>query len=102
MPLCVVDCQITMDDKGLAAIFIFGLPSSWHGNLAFRCLNASLEVTSNMHDAGVLGYAGIDYGRCYCGLVGDSSRRCEYTVLGGDYYSHVARGGAYVGLGFRV
>ena len=73
-----------MDEKGLAAIFVFGLPSSWHGNLALRCLQASLEITKVMDDEGVVGHAGIDYGPCYCGLVGDSSSRCEYTVMGGE------------------
>jgi len=83
--------QITVDDKGLAAIFVFGLPSSWHGNLALRCLQASLEITKVMHDEGVRGHAGVDYGPCYCGLVGDGSTRCEYTVMGGESPSLLCR-----------
>ena len=82
-PILHAAWQVTVDDKGLAAIFVFGLPGSGHGNLTVRCLQASLHVTKMMRDGGVPGHAGVDYGPCYCGLVGNSCRRCEYTVMGG-------------------
>jgi len=76
--------QITVDDKGLAAIFVFGIPGSRsQGSIAVRCLRAAMEVTQVMTKGGVKCSAGLGFGSCYCGLVGDKERRCEYAVLGG-------------------
>ena len=76
--------QITIDDKGLAAIFVFGVPGSpSQGSLTVRCLRAAMEVTRAMNNAGIKCCAGLEFGSCFCGLVGDPAQRCEYAVLGG-------------------
>lgn len=73
-----------MDEKGLAAIFIFGLPGFSRSNPALRCLAAGIEVIEVMNSGDIPCTAGLDTGPCFCGLVGDPTRRCEYAVLGGE------------------
>ena len=77
--------QVTVHAKGLAAIIVFGLPgSAARGSRpAPSCVKAALQLMEIMREGGIPSHAGIDYGPCYCGLVGNISRRCEYTVMGG-------------------
>mmetsp|Transcript_1921 Transcript_1921/g.5619 ORF Transcript_1921/g.5619 Transcript_1921/m.5619 type:complete len:1277 (-) Transcript_1921:1740-5570(-) len=74
--------QVTVDDKGLAAIFVFGLPGFLHGQQQLRCVEAALLGMVILEEGGVRASAGMDCGPCYCGLVGDDSQRCEYAVMG--------------------
>jgi len=87
--------QITMDDKGLAMIFVFGLPGYTSHRQSVPCIVAAQKVLRHMTAAGVRGTAGITTGHCFCGLVGDPKIRCEYAVMG-DIVNTAARlaGGA--------
>jgi len=48
-----------------------------------------MEVTRVMTKGGIKCSAGLGFGSCYCGLVGDKDQRCEYAVLGGASVRHV-------------
>ena len=74
-----------MDEKGLAAIFVFGLPGFGQYNHALMCLKSSLAILDVMETGGMETHAGLATGACFCGLVGDPMQRCEYAVLGGEY-----------------
>ena len=76
--------QITVDEKGLAAIFVFGLPGFGQYNHALMCLQSSLAILDVMETGGMETHAGLATGACFCGLVGDPMQRCEYAVLGGE------------------
>ena len=76
--------QITVDEKGLAAIFVFGLPGVSHSSHAPPCLNAASKVVDVMTAGGISSSAGLATGNCFCGLVGEATRRCEYAVIGGE------------------
>uniref|UniRef100_A0A061SKC5 Guanylyl cyclase n=1 Tax=Tetraselmis sp. GSL018 TaxID=582737 RepID=A0A061SKC5_9CHLO len=76
--------QVTVDDKGLAMIFIFGLAGSAHPSHAWasvatgrRLFMGPLAENQDMELTG-----GTATGCCYCGLVGCPKTRCEYTVMG--------------------
>ena len=75
-----------MDEKGLAAIFVFGLPGFGQENHALMCLKSSLAILEVMETGGMDTHAGLATGGCFCGLVGDPMQRCEYAVLGGENY----------------
>lgn len=77
--------QITVDDKGLAMIFVFGLPGYQCSKVSMPCLQAGRKVVAMMSAAGLACTAGVTMGMCFCGLVGDPSIRCEYMVMGGAY-----------------
>lgn len=77
--------QITVDDKGLAMIFVFGLPGYQSSKLSMPCLLAGRKAVAMMSAAGLPGTAGVTTGMCFCGLVGDPSIRCEYMVMGGEW-----------------
>ena len=74
-----------MDEKGLAAIFVFGLPGFGQHNHALMCLKSSLAILDAMGTGGMDIHGGLATGTCFCGLVGDQTQRCEYSVLGGKY-----------------
>eukprot|EP00873_Tetraselmis_striata_P001145 jgi/Tetstr1/421409/TSEL_001176.t1 len=74
--------QITVDDKGLAMIFVFGLPGYQCSKVSMPCLQAGRKVVAMMSAAGLACTAGVTMGMCFCGLVGDPSIRCEYMVMG--------------------
>jgi len=74
--------QITVDDKGLAMIFVFGLPGYGNNQQCTPCIVAARKVLNLMAAAGIPGTAGIAIGTCFCGVVGDPRIRCEYAVMG--------------------
>eukprot|EP00951_Prasinocladus_malaysianus_P005788 scaffold40781_cov43-Prasinocladus_malaysianus.AAC.2 len=74
-----------MDDKGLAAIFVFGLPGFLQGSHAVCCVTAALNIFSHaMRESDIPFTAGITTGSCFCGLIGDLQTRSEYAVMGGE------------------
>ena len=75
--------QITVDEKGLAAIFVFGLQGYKQSGIGQRCLMAAMELVNIMQDGGVPSHVGMDLGSCFCGRVGDHNWRCEFSVVGG-------------------
>uniref|UniRef100_A0A061QRL5 Guanylate cyclase n=1 Tax=Tetraselmis sp. GSL018 TaxID=582737 RepID=A0A061QRL5_9CHLO len=76
--------QVTVDEKGLAAIFVFGLPGPVSNHHSMQCLHAATEVFSSglLDGADVSFTAGLASGSCFCGIVGSPATRCEYTVMG--------------------
>eukprot|EP00873_Tetraselmis_striata_P020689 jgi/Tetstr1/440953/TSEL_029222.t1 len=82
--------QITMDDKGLAMIFVFGLPGYQSNRQSVPSIIAARKVLQHLSGAGIHGSAGISAGTCFCGLVGNPNIRCEYAVMG-DHVNTAAR-----------
>lgn len=72
-----------MDDKGVAAIFVFGLPGSLRSHHEMTCATAAMRVLEVLQSDTVHFTAGLTTGSAFCGLVGDPARRCEYAVMGG-------------------
>eukprot|EP00873_Tetraselmis_striata_P026006 jgi/Tetstr1/446270/TSEL_033814.t1 len=79
-----------MDDKGLAMIFVFGLPGYQSNRQSVPGIIAARKVLQHLSGAGIHGYAGISAGTCFCGLVGNPNIRCEYAVMG-DHVNTAAR-----------
>eukprot|EP00873_Tetraselmis_striata_P038272 jgi/Tetstr1/458536/TSEL_044939.t1 len=76
--------QITVDDKGLAMIFVFGLPGYRSHRQTLPCILATGKVLDLVATLGVAATAGVSMGACFCGLVGHPGIRCEYAVMGGE------------------
>ena len=81
--LCVCARQITVDDKGLAMIFVFGLPGYRSNVQSVACIRSAGKALDLLAEAGLKGTAGVSMGVCFCGLVGNPRTRCEYAVMGG-------------------
>lgn len=93
--------QITVDDKGVVAIFLFGLPgNSSVGRHPVSCALAAHEVLESLEFAGIRFCAGLSTGSVFCGLVGDVDVRCEYAVMGGTDHAHVSHRDGLHRLGF--
>uniref|UniRef100_A0A061QVT6 Guanylyl cyclase n=1 Tax=Tetraselmis sp. GSL018 TaxID=582737 RepID=A0A061QVT6_9CHLO len=74
--------QVTVDEKGLAAIFAFGLPGFTQYSRELACIGLALEIVRYAQKQGLQFHAGLDSGSCFCGLMGHPELRCEYTILG--------------------
>jgi hypothetical protein len=72
-----------VDDKGLAMIFVFGLPGYRRNSQQTPAILAAGKVLDRMAAAGVPGTAGVSSGMCFCGIIGKPDIRCEYAVMGG-------------------
>ena len=81
----MVCLQINVDDKGLAMIFVFGLPGYRSNVQTVGCIHSAGRVLDMLAEAGVTGTAGISMGTCFCGLIGSPRTRCEYAVMGGGW-----------------
>lgn len=76
--------QVTVDDKGLAMIFVFGLPGYRRQHQHLPAVQAGLKLVTLMQSAGIATTAGVSSGMCFCGVIGDPRIRCEYAVMGGE------------------
>lgn len=73
--------KISMDDKGVTLIGVFGLPPLSHEDDAVRGVQSALVIHQDMAEMGVDYAIGITTGQAFCGIIGNQQRR-EYTILG--------------------
>jgi class 3 adenylate cyclase len=76
--------KVMVDDKGLLVLCALGLPPMRHGDDPFRAVRAAMDIPAAI--AMVKGDAqvrvGVSTGRAFCGVVGHSELRREYSVMG--------------------
>ncbi|CCF75713.1 Adenylate cyclase type 10 [Babesia microti strain RI] len=68
--------KINVDDKGVIALLLFGLPPDYRCDYATRAVNAARKIVSKCRAS-----AGVVTGYAWCGLLGNNIRK-EYTALG--------------------
>lgn len=74
--------KVLVDDKGVVAVAVFGLPPLSHMDDPQRACLAGLKITSALGKLPPLScQIGISSSRNFCGMVGPVTRR-EYTVMG--------------------
>lgn len=74
--------KLLMDDKGSTCIAVFGLPPLSHQNDAVRAIQSAFLLESELKKIKCKVAIGISTGVAYCGVVGTSGSRREYSVLG--------------------
>ncbi len=73
--------KLSVDDKGAALLYAFGLPGHAHEDDAVRAVRAATEIRCRLLALGSRCSIGVTAGWVFCGTVGNDWRR-EYTVLG--------------------
>ena len=73
--------KLSVDEKGVSLLAIFGLPPLSHEKEADRAIAAALDIQKQLMSHDVRTSIGITTGRAFCGAVGSNLRR-EYTVIG--------------------
>jgi adenylate cyclase len=73
--------HIRMDDKGINAIVVFGLPPLAHEDDPFRAIEAALAIQQGLSAGGYTASIGVTSGLLFCGEYGGARRR-DYSVLG--------------------
>ena len=73
--------HLLADDKGTLAIACFGIPPNGSESQALRAVSATRAIVAHFRDEGTECSAGIATGDMFCGLLGNTQRRC-YTVFG--------------------
>jgi class 3 adenylate cyclase len=74
--------KFLVDDKGMVLLACFGLPPLNHfTDDPLRAVLAATRFCDTLREENLVGRAGIATGMCWCGVVGNETRR-EYTVLG--------------------
>eukprot|EP00929_Paragymnodinium_shiwhaense_P086411 TRINITY_DN4692_c0_g1_i3.p1 TRINITY_DN4692_c0_g1~~TRINITY_DN4692_c0_g1_i3.p1 ORF type:complete len:1802 (-),score=346.75 TRINITY_DN4692_c0_g1_i3:263-5668(-) len=75
--------KFLVDDKGMLLLAVFGLPPLNHyTDDPLRAVLAAMRLCDTLREEELEGCAGVASGTCWCGVVGSSSLRREYTVLG--------------------
>ncbi|CAD8189376.1 unnamed protein product [Paramecium octaurelia] len=74
--------KLLMDDKGSTCIAVFGLPPVSHQNDPVRAIQSAFLLQSELKKIKCKVSIGISTGIAYCGVVGTSGSRREYSVLG--------------------
>lgn len=69
------------DDKGLAALAVFGLPPASSEDSATRAVAAAVEIEGHTRRATWRCRIGLSTGRVFCGMLG-APRRREFSVVG--------------------
>jgi class 3 adenylate cyclase/tetratricopeptide (TPR) repeat protein len=73
--------KLVLDDKGLVANFIFGLPPHAHENDAERAVLAALEARERLLTKRLGSSIGVASGRVFWGPIGSQARR-QYCLVG--------------------
>lgn len=73
--------KMSIDDKGVVILLLFGLPPVYHSDDPFRALLTSLRILDGLPALGLRGSIGLATGRVWVGTVGTELRK-EYTALG--------------------
>jgi class 3 adenylate cyclase/tetratricopeptide (TPR) repeat protein len=73
--------HIQMDDKGVNAIVLFGLPPQAHEDDPLRAIQAALTMHNNLEARGHKASIGVSSGLSFCGEYGGQQRR-EYSAFG--------------------
>ncbi|MBT6178182.1 MAG: AAA family ATPase [Deltaproteobacteria bacterium] len=73
--------KLSIDDKGVSVLAVFGLPPHSHEADPERGVRAALEIQQRFSPKNIKSSIGVTTGRAYCGAIGSSARR-EYTVIG--------------------
>ena len=83
--------KFMVDDKGMSALCVFGLPPMAHADDPKRATAAAKMIIDGIKELGpdTSAAVGITTGLVYCGVIGSEKRR-EYTVLG-HYVNLAAR-----------
>ncbi|MEC9465376.1 MAG: BREX system ATP-binding domain-containing protein, partial [Myxococcota bacterium] len=73
--------KLSVDDKGVSMLAVFGLPPVSHEDDAARACMAALKLQESLRTIGHDSSVGLSTGQAFCGAVGSDIRR-EYTVIG--------------------
>ncbi len=73
--------KLSLDEKGVSAVVVLGLPPLAHEDDARRGVQAALEIQGTLAGHGFSSAIGISTGRAFCGEIGNARRR-EYTIIG--------------------
>lgn len=76
--------KLMVDDKGLLVLCALGLPPMRHGDDPYRAVCAAMDIPAaikRVHPDAVV-RVGVSTGQAFCGIVGHSELRREYTVMG--------------------
>ena len=73
--------QVQMDDKGVSAAVIFGLPTRAHEDDPFRAVEAALAIHEDLSERRVRVSIGVTTGLLFCGEFGGDRRR-DYSAIG--------------------
>ena len=73
--------KLSVDEKGVSLLAVFGLPPISHEKEADRAIAAAIGIESVLRAHDVSTSIGVTTGRAFCGPVGSDLRR-EYTVIG--------------------
>lgn len=74
--------KLLMDDKGSTLIVVFGLPPVSHQNDAVRAVLTGFMLEEHLRRIKCRCAIGISTGIAFCGIVGTSGSRREYSILG--------------------
>ncbi len=73
--------KLSVDDKGVSLLAVFGLPPLYHNDDPLRGLLAAMEIRDVLKQQAWQYAIGITSGRAFCGSIGNERRR-EYTIMG--------------------
>lgn len=74
--------KLSVDDKGVSLVAVYGLPPLSHEDDPDRGVRAALAISDALSSKRLRHSIGVTTGRAFCGIVGGERRR-EYTVIGG-------------------
>jgi len=74
--------QVVSTEKGLRLVFVMGLVGSSHPDNATRAVHAGLLLHKLLTGSATQVAVGISSGSAFCGTVGKTDLRCDYTVMG--------------------